>query len=134
MIDDYSVKIQYKNKNNEPTGEKVFPFPTYTSMVSSELKKCLNNIEILLAEIYIFIMGQAAVPDKEECKRFIPGYERDDPHYDLRKSPEFMAIRKQLLDAANAIERMPQTVYKDGVPICTQKASDYVANIINEMK
>ena len=113
MINDYNVQIKYKNKNNESVGERVFPFVAYTSMVSGELKRCLNDIEDSMRNKIADAKAKA--------------------EYDGRNDPEFMNIRKQILDAANAIERLPETMYCEGVPIRACKASTFISNMIDNM-
>lgn len=107
MINDYTVHIRYKNKFLEDIGDNVYTLPVYTNMLSLELKKCLNDIE-------------------DSFKQLI-----GDDSVDLKKNRAFMNIRGQILDAANGINRLPETMCYKGVPIKAINASDFISNVID---
>jgi len=108
MINDYSVLIRYKNKKLENVGESVYSFNVYTNMVSQELKSCLNEIE----ESFRTMLG-------EDC--------------DLKNNESFMSIRRQILNAANSVARLPDTMCYKGTPIKAIAASDFIAKTIDSI-
>lgn len=109
MISDYSVVIKYKNKKLEDVAEATYSLQSYTDMLSAELKGCLNDLE-------------------DSFHNFLGNDE------DLRMNASFMKLRKHILDTANSIERLPDTMYYKGASIKTMKASDYISDIINRME
>ena len=113
MIEDYSVRIKYKNRKGDYVGENVYPFGAYTKVLSFDLKRCLGTIEEAVKEIY------------KKCGK------DDDENCDLREDPKFSEVRKIILDAANALERMPDTVCYKGIPISSCNAAEYISNLIN---
>ena len=109
MINDYSVLIRYKNRRLEDIGQSVYPFATYAEMISTELKSCLGDIE----EAFRTMLG-------EDC--------------DLRTNEAFMKIRKQMLDAANSIGRLPDTMQYKGSSIKAMSSGDYIASLVDNCK
>lgn len=108
MINDYTVIVKYKNKKLEDVAEATYSLQAYTDMLSAELKGSLNDLE-------------------DSFHKFLGEDE------DLRTNAAFMKLRKHILDTANSIERLPDTLYCNGVSIKAVKASDYISSIIDQI-
>lgn len=106
MISDYTVLIQYKNKKMQKVGESVYPFSAYTLTLSQGLKNCLSDIENVFREQF----GEDV---------------------NLKENEKFMNIRREILNAANAVERLPGTMCYKGTPISAISASEYITSLIN---
>ena len=109
MIDDYTVVEKYKNEHNNYVAENTIPFNGYMLMIGEGLKRCLNDIENSFRE------------------------KSGEEKYNPRNDPAFCKIRKRILDAANAVERLPDTMCFKGTPIKAYKASEYIADIVNNI-
>ena len=91
-MSDWTVKIEYKNKNLETVVEKEYDFISYTEMLDLELKRLIMEIE---DAFYVFSGKQ-----KEEWTE------------DMKE--RFQKIRHKMLDQANAIRRLPQNLSYKG--------------------
>lgn len=111
MIKDFTVKIDYKNKYLEQVDEKEFGFDEYTQMIKLNLQRVIMDIEDLFYQTY---------GSKDEWSK------------DTVAS--FQKIRHKILDQANSVARLPQTLHCKGIPCNAMKVSEYLANIINNAK
>jgi hypothetical protein len=56
---------------------------------------------------------------------------RSKDEWDYETMEHFQKIRHKLLDQANAIERLPQTLHYKGVSCASVNLGEYLANIID---
>ena len=92
-MSDFKVKIEYKNKDLETVVEKEYDFIDYTEMLNLELKRILMDVE----DAFYYFSGNQ---------------QKQDWSPDLTE--KFTKIRHKLLDQANAIKRLPETLsFKD---------------------
>lgn len=108
MENDFTVKIDYRNKDLEKINERVYTFQQYVDMTKLELMRVIMDVE----DIFYKKFGS-----KEE--------------WDDDASASFQKIRHKLLDQANAIERLPNTLRYKGVSCSARNLSEILAEIIN---
>lgn len=105
-IDDYDVII--KVQNNEGFGERRFVLTEYTQKISQNIKRTLGDIELA----------------------FITAHK--EPNYDVKSDTQFLAIRKALLNSANAVDRLPASIRCNGEYIYEpEPISEFIARKIN---
>lgn len=92
-MSDWTVKIEFKNENLETVVEKEYNFIQYTDMLQLELKRVIMDIE-------------------DSFYAFSGNKQKEDWDDDMKQ--RFKKIRHKLLDQANAIKRLPQTLTHDG--------------------
>jgi len=109
-MSDWTVKIEFKNENLETIVEKEYDFIQYTDMLQLELKRIIMDIE----DAFYMFSGNK---------------QKDDWDEDLKQ--RFRKIRHKLLDQANAIKRLPQTLTHDGHSPNEVNAGTYFANLFN---
>lgn len=107
-MDDFTVKISYKNKNLENVNEQVYGLKQYLEMTKLELMRIIMDVEDS------FIQMNDGMP-KEEWNR--DTLER------------FNRIRHKLLDQANAIERLPNNLYINNKNINMVNVSEILADM-----
>lgn len=108
-MSDFFVNVKYKNKELQTLDEKSFEFVQYTKMLQLELMRIIMDVEDL---IYVLQDGKP----KED--------------WDESTRVKFKTIRHKLLDQANAIERLPNTLHYKGIPC--KNLSEVVADILNK--
>lgn len=108
-MSDFKVKIEYKNQDMETVVEKEFDFLDYTMLINLDLKKILGNIE-------------SAFSYFNDCK---PKEE-----WSPESKKMFMEIRHKILDQANAIRRLPETLSYRNIPANTMNFGEYLAKIL----
>jgi len=91
---DFIVKIEYKNDAMETVVEKEYSFPEYTEMLRLNLLRVIGDVE--------------------EAFYSFSGYKRKED-WDPDLLEKFKRIRHKMLDEANDIMRLPQTLYYKGV-------------------
>ena len=104
-MSDFIVKIEYKNEKLETVVEKEYSFVSYTEMLDREIRKILNDVEDS------FFYFQSYIPKEQwsdEAKK------------------RFDSIRHKILDQANAIKRLPQTLSHDGVTANQISISEFI--------
>ena len=110
MNKDFTVLIDYLNKNMEQIDQKSYPFFEYTNMLELEVKRLILDVE-------------------DAYYKFEQGKQKD------QWSPEslqgFNRIRHKLLDVANAIARLPKTLHYKGVSCADMKLSEMIAEMID---
>lgn len=104
-MSDWKVKIEYKNKNLETIVEKEYDFLDYTEMLNLELKRVLMDIE----DAFYFFSGN------KQKAQWSP---------DLTN--RFNKIRHKLLDQANAIKRLPNTLFYKNIPANSMNITEFV--------
>ena len=109
-MSDWTVKIEYKNKNLETVVEKEYDFIQYTEMLNLELMKIIMDVE---EAFYAF-------SDNKQKEDWDPEYQE-----------KFKKIRHKLLDQANAIKRLPSNLSYRGITSTQIPFSEYMARQIN---
>lgn len=110
-MNNFSVKITYKNRDLEHVSEWVYDFEQYAEMMKRELMRVIMDVEDV-----IYYLG---------------GSSKDE--WDAETTERFQRIRHKLLDQANAIERLPQNLYYKGVNCMSTNASEMLAEIIDKI-
>ena len=110
-MSDFKVKISYKNKDMETVVEKEYDFLDYTMLINLDLKKILGLIE---SSFSFFNDGKPKQEWSEESTK------------------RFNEIRHKLLDQANAVRRLPETLYYKDISANTISFSECIARIINK--
>ena len=108
-MSDFKVKIEYKNKDLETVVEKEYGFIDYTEMINLELKRVLMDIE----DAFYYFSG-----NKQKDK------------WSPELTEKFSKIRHKLLDQANAIKRLPDTLSYHGVKASSMPFSEYLARTL----
>ena len=112
-MNDWTVKIEYKNKDMETVVEKEYDFLQYTEMLDLGLKGILVEVENAFYALQDNKQKEDWSDDAEE---------------------RFRSIRHKLLDKANAIRRLPQSLqYKGRSPLAVN-FSDIIAAQLNAEK
>lgn len=111
MIHDYSVNVAYRNRETGAIEARRYPFEEYCLDIGYSLKRTLRLVEDAFQDIQ---------NDKS----------KEDWSEDVLKS--FQRIRGALLDNANNIERLPQTLSYKGRSINSLSGSEHVAQLIGE--
>ena len=109
MDKDFTVLIEYKNRELERVGERSFYFSEYLDIVDLELKRILMDVE----DAFYRFEGQQ--PKELWSKESVE---------------EFQKIRHKILDQANAIKRLPETLRYKGVPINSESLSEFITRLI----
>lgn len=109
-MNDFSVKISYKNKKLENVSDRVYDFRQYAEMIKLELMRVIMDVEDA------FYMLQDAKS-------------KDD--WDDETMAQFQKIRHKLLDQANAVERIPQNLYFNGMKCSDTSVSKMLADVLN---
>lgn len=110
MNKDFTVLIDYLNKNMEHVNQKTYMFFEYTNMLELEIKRMILDVE---DAYYKFENGKQKSEWSEES---LNGFNK---------------IRHKLLDVANAIARLPKTLHYKGVSCADMKLSEMIAEMID---
>lgn len=108
-MSDFKVNIEYKNKQLQTVNEREYDFPQYTEMLQLELMRILMDVEDAFYQLQ--------------------GKQKDD--WSPLANDLFQKIRHKLLDQANAIKRLPSTLYYKGVPCNSKNLSEVIADMLN---
>ena len=108
-MSDWVVKIEYKNKDLETVVEKEYDFIDYTDMLNLNLKHILMDVE-------------------DAFYTFSGNKQRKDWSPELRE--KFTKIRHKILDEANSIKRLPETLFYKDIPASNIPFSEYLARQI----
>ena len=109
-MNDFTVKVAYRNKETSELREWTYDFKQYTEMMKRELMRIIMEVE----DTIYHLQGSRS---KEE--------------WDTETMEHFQKIRHKLLDQANAIERLPQSLHYKGVSCSAINVSEMLANIID---
>jgi len=97
-MSEWTVKIEYKQKDEngelQTVVEKEYDFLDYTDMLNLEIKNILIDIE-------------------NAFYHFEGNKQKDD--WSKEGKERFKIIRHKMLDKANAIKRLPETLYHNGI-------------------
>ena len=105
----FTVKIEYKNQNLETVIEKEYEFSQYTDLLNLELMRI--------------------IAETEDAFYHLTGKQKDE--WDNETKSRFQHIRHKLLDQANAIKRLPQTLSFCGISAGSVSFSEVLAKNIN---
>ena len=109
LENDFTVTVNYYNRDDQKFVTQTYGFEQYTELLKLELMRIITNVE-------------------DAFYRF--NDERPQEEWDEKSVKEFAHIRRKILDQANAIARMPQTVHCKGLPIGSRSLSDIIANAL----
>lgn len=112
MSRDFSVIVDYKNKNMDTVSTHEYSMNEYVQMLSIELKRIIADVENSFYDLQ---------------------HGKDKSEWDQQTISAFNKIRHKLLDQANAIERFPINLRYKGIPCGSIKASEYLSAIINNI-
>ena len=108
-MSDWTVKIEYKNKNLETVVEKEYDFMDYTEMLRMELMRVIMEVE-------------------DAFYTFSGNKQKDE--WDSELMEKFKRIRHKLLDQANAIKRLPENLFYKDIQGTTMSFSEYLARTL----
>ena len=109
-MNDFTVKVSYRNKECDNMREWNYDFKQYTEMMKRELMRVIMEVE----DTIYHLQGS-----------------RSKDEWDSETMERFQKIRHKLLDQANAIERLPQTLHYKGVSCSNVNLSEYLAGILD---
>lgn len=109
-MNDFTVKVSYRNKESADLREWTYDFKQYTEMMKRELMRIIMEVE----DTIYHLQGS-----------------RSKDEWDSETMEHFQKIRHKLLDQANAIERLPQTLHYKGVSCASVNLGEYLASIID---
>lgn len=110
MVEDYKVKITYRNRSLENVSQRVIPLTDYCK----EQKQMLMRI----------------IADVENAFYALQNY-KSKSEWPEEAINAFQKIRHKILDSANNVERMPQNIFYKDTNITAVDGSRYLADIIN---
>lgn len=109
MENDFTVTVNYYSRADQNFVAHSYGFKEYTEMLKLELMRILTDVE-------------------DAFYRF--NDERPPEEWDEKSSKEFAHIRRKILDQANAIARLPETMQCKGLPIGSRSLSDLIAQAL----
>ena len=104
-MSEWTVKIEYKNKDLETVVEKEYDFVSYTEMLNLELMRLIMEIE----DAFYAFSGNKQKED-----------------WDPEIKERFKKIRHKMLDQANAIKRLPQNLSHNGIRADQVSISEFI--------
>lgn len=110
MNKDFTVLIDYLNRNMEQIDQKAYSFNEYTGMLELEIKRLILDVE---DAFYKFENGKQK---NEWTQESLQGFNR---------------IRHKLLDVANSVGRLPKTLHYKGVSCSETRLSELIADMID---
>lgn len=110
MNKDFTVLIEYRNRENEKVGERSFEFQEYVNIIKLEITRIIMDVE----DAFYRVNGQ-----------------RQKENWDPKDLESFNHIKHKLLDQANSVSRLPETLRYKGVPCNSKTLSEYIADIVN---
>mgnify|MGYP004491744493 FL=1 len=112
MLNDFTVQITYKNKTLDDVSSRTCSLTDYCQELRTKIMHTIMDVE------NIFYESQQN-KSKEE--------------WDLDAMRDFQKIRHKMLDAANAVERLPMNLQYKGTSVNSVKAAEFVAETINKL-
>ena len=110
MNNDFTVLIDYLNKNMQQINQRSYTFNEYTNMLELEIKRMILDVE-------------------DAYYKFEDGKQKEEWSQDSIQG--FNKIRHKLLDVANSIARLPKTLHYKGVSCANVKLSEMIADMID---
>ena len=111
-MDDFSVKVVYRNRDLDQAREWTYSLGQYTEMMKRELMRIIMDVEDVIYHLQD---------------------SRSKDEWDAETMEKFQKIRHKLLDQANAIERLPQNLYYQGISCQSRQASEVLASIVGSI-
>lgn len=111
MNKDFTVLIDYLNRELQQVVQKAYGFNEYSGMLELEIKRLILDVE---DAFYKLQDGKQKAEWSDEATK------------------SFMHIRHKLLDVANAVGRLPKTLHYKGVSCADVNLSELVADIVNK--
>lgn len=111
MLNDFTVMVNYYNKETGASAKQVYDFNEFAVHHSYQLKRLIDEIELVFSKT--------------------EGTTNKDLWKESTRSA-FNRLRQKLLNSANAIERLPKTLCYQGVPCNNVKVSELLANMIDQ--
>lgn len=111
MVKDFTVKVDTRTRDGAVMNTHVYPFDEYTDWLSMKLKQMIRQVEDLCLQT-----------------------ENQAPREQWSKETEqrFTALRKSILDSANAVGRLPETLCYQGIPCNYITTGEMIARLIGE--
>ena len=109
-MNDFTVKVSYRNKESSDLREWSYDFKQYTEMMKRELMRVIMDVE----DTIYHLQGS-----------------RSKDEWDTETMERFQRIRHKLLDQANAIERLPGNLCYKGINCANISMGELLANTIN---
>lgn len=109
-MNDFTVKVMYRNKDAGDCREWTYDFRQYTEMMKRELMRIIMEVE----DIIYHLQGS-----------------RSKDEWDSETMERFQKVRHKLLDQANAIERLPQTQHYKNTSCSSVSVSEVQARLID---
>ncbi len=110
MVQDYTVKITYRNETLKPVSQRVLPLNDYCREQRQTLMHVIADVET----VFYSLLGNESKED-----------------WPPEAVEAFQKIRHRILDAANNIERLPNNLHYKNTPISFMSGADYVASAID---
>ena len=110
MVEDYTVKITYKNKSLETISQREVSLVDYCKEQRQNLMHIIADVE---SAFYLL------QPNKNKDE------------WSAETMEAFQKIRHKVLDSANNVERLPKNIYYKNCNISAIDATEYVGAIIN---
>ena len=104
-MSDWLVKIEYKNKDLETVLEKEYDFISYTEMLNMEMMRIIMEVE---DAFYTFSGNKRKEDWTPEMK------------------DRFRKFRHKMLDTANAIKRLPDTLTYKGIKANQMSIAEFI--------
>ena len=111
MNQDFTVRVEFYNKATDSKIVRVFDFDSYTANIYHEIKALVGDVEGAFTRLENF-------KNKED--------------WDEDTREQFQSIRKKLLNNANNVARLPQTLCYKGVPCSNVSLSEIIADMLNQ--
>lgn len=108
-VNELTVTVGYYNSATEKIEERTYTLSRYTNIIKSNLIGVLGKIEKTINDLVDAGPHEAKV----------------------LAAKNFAELRHNILDNANAIERLPENMRLNNLPVNSMKASDFIAGIIN---
>lgn len=110
MVEDYTVKITYRNRALESVSQRILPLNDYCREQRQNLMHIIADVETAFYALLDNKSKEDWTPETMEA---------------------FQKIRHRILDAANNIERLPRNLYCKDIPVSSMNGSDYIASVID---
>ena len=111
MDNDFTVLVEFMNRDLEKVGERVYTFREYADMIDLELKRIIMDVEDLFYDI------EDGKPQEE---------------WSEKNRSRFQKIRHKLLDQANAVKRLPTHLRYKGIQCDSMKLNHFIADFIKD--
>ena len=111
MNKDYTVLVEYRNRDMEKVGERSFYFQEYADLIALEIKRIILDVEDMVYRV-----------EEQHPKA----------NWSSENMVDFQKIRHKLLDEANSVARLPQQLRYKGKPCDSKQLNEFIADVIND--